>query len=519
MKTKIILLLAISALFAGCVQEEADEKFTVVEILNESCTADSQCITPEGYLARSVCPYTSKCIDNQCTVICPEGWMVGGERDEHGCLGPAGYAWDEDIGACTREWELDEGQRRAAKIAVAPLSYPVTVTGVNVLRCPGCFNVGVDVLRCPGCFNVHLQRNDNQEQLTVNIRNWGVSGPVACPEDAKICSDGTVVGRVAPDCEFAPCPSQEMNEELCSSAGGNWNECSSRCQLENQGRSDVACTMMCESLCECAGFAGFACPEGYTCRTPSRIADALGYCVKAEGPISGASVVEANNDIVDANNEFALDLYRELMDSGGNMFYSPWSILSALAMTYEGARGQTAEEMREVLHLPEDDEARRNSFRDVQEGINKEDKSYELLTANALWPQQDYPFLDGYIDTIRTYYGGEATALDYVTETEKSRQTINSWVEEKTNDKIKDLIPAGVLGPLTRMVLTNAIYFKGTWVMQFDEEDTREEDFHVSPEETVTAQMMSLTGDDARFNYAEDEDVQVLELPYDGEEV
>lgn len=279
MKTKIILLLTISALFAGCVQEEADEKFTVVEIMNESCTADSECVTPEGYLARSVCPYTSKCIDNQCTVICPEGWMVGGERDEHGCLGPAGYAWDEDIGSCTREWELDEGQRRAAKIAVAPLSYSVTV-------------VEVDASGCPTCFSVHLQRNDNQEELTINLANWEiVEELVGCPEDARVCPDGSVVVREGPDCKFAPCPSQEMTEELCSSAGGNWNECSSRCQLENQGRSDVACAMMCESLCECAGFAGFACPEGYTCRTPSRIADALGYCVKAKS--EGMTIEEA----------------------------------------------------------------------------------------------------------------------------------------------------------------------------------------------------------------------------------
>ena len=203
---------------------------------------------------------------------------IGGERDEHGCLGPAGYTWDEDIGACVRGWELDEGQKKAAKIAVAPLSYSVTV-------------VGVDVLRCPGCFNVHLQRNDNQEELTVNIRNWGISGPVACTLDAKICPDGTAVGRVAPDCEFGPCPSGKMNEELCESAGGSWNECSSRCKLANQGRDDISCIAVCESLCECDGIAGFACPEGYTCKAPSGIADALGYCV--EGKSGKMSIEEA----------------------------------------------------------------------------------------------------------------------------------------------------------------------------------------------------------------------------------
>jgi len=291
--------------------------------------------------------------------------------------------------------------------------------------------------------------------------------PTVCTLDAKICPDGTAVGRVAPDCEFAPCPE----------------------------------------------------PQPVGCPEDARVCPD-GTVVVREGPdCEFAACPVETSAIVDANNEFALDLYRELRDSDGNMFYSPWSILSALAMTYEGARGPTAEEMREVLHLPEDEEVRRGSFKKIQDGINREDKEYELYTANALWPQQDYPFLDSYIDTIRTYYGGDVTALDYVSETEKSRQTINSWIEEKTNDKIKDLIPPGAVNALTRMVLTNAIYFKGTWVMEFDEEDTREENFHVSSEETVTAQMMRLTGDDARFNYAEDEDVQVLELPYDGEEV
>jgi len=449
MKTKILVLVLLSALFMGCIQTEEP---------------------------------------------------IGGERDEHGCLGPAGYTWDEDTGACVREWEIDENQKRAAKIAVAPLSYSVTV-------------VDVAVARCPGCFSVRLQRNDNQEELTITLENWEIlEEPVGCPEDARICHDGTVVVREGPDCEFAPCPSQGMTEELCSSASGNWNECSSRCRLANQGRDDITCIAVCESLCECAGIAGFACPEGYTCEAPSGIADALGYCVKTEEPASDTSVVEANN-------EFALDLYQELRDSDGNIFYSPWSIISALAMTYEGARGQTANEMQEVLHLPKEGETRRDSFKEIQNGINREDKDYELYTANALWPQKDYPFLESYIDTIRTYYGGEVTALDYVTETEKSRQTINSWVEEQTRDKIKDIISPGVLGPLTRLVLTNAIYFKGTWVMQFDEEDTTDQDFYVSPAEKVTVPMMSLTGDEAMFNYAEDEDVQVLELPYDGEEV
>jgi serpin B len=224
------------------------------------------------------------------------------------------------------------------------------------------------------------------------------------------------------------------------------------------------------------------------------------------------------SSVVESNNRFALDLYRQWAGDGGNVFYSPWSISTALAMTYEGARGQTASEMQDVLHIPDDD-TRRNAFRSMQERMNSEGKDYELNTANALWPQIDYPFLPEYMGVVRDYYGGEATELDYKTKTEESRQTINTWVEDKTKDKIKNLIPPGVLNPMTRLVLTNAIYFKGTWVLEFDPDDTRDSDFRVTPEKTVKAEMMALTGDDAEFRYAETDDVQVLELPYEGEEL
>jgi len=129
---------------------------------------------------------------------CAKQQIIGGDKDEHGCLIAAGYSWNATIGACVREWELNEGQRQAAKIVVAPLSYPVTV-------------VEVEVLRCPGCFIVHLQRNDNQEQSEIKLINWTISKePVACTEEAKICPDGvTAVGRNSENnCEFDPCPSE-----------------------------------------------------------------------------------------------------------------------------------------------------------------------------------------------------------------------------------------------------------------------------------------------------------------------
>ena len=186
---------------------------------------------------------------------------------------------------------------------------------------------------------------------------------------------------------------------------------------------------------------------------------------------------EGKSSVVGANNQFALDFYSELKDEEENIFFSPYSISVALAMTYEGARGQTAEEMQSVMHFPEDESLRRPAFAWIHNQLNKKDKDYTLNTANALWAQEDYKFLDEYFEIIEQYYGGNAVNLDFVGETEKSRLTINDWVEEQTNDKIQDLIPKGNIDPLTRLVLTNAIYFKANWKVQFDPEETKELEF------------------------------------------
>jgi serine protease inhibitor len=232
------------------------------------------------------------------------------------------------------------------------------------------------------------------------------------------------------------------------------------------------------------------------------------------------STPEGINSVVNSNNQFSLELYSNLKDrEEGNIFFSPYSISTALAMAYEGARGQTAEEIQSVFHFPEDSNVRRPAFAGVYNQLNKKDAKYKLDTANALWVQQDYPLLDDYTNTTETYYGGKATNLDFVGATEQARQTINGWVEDKTNNKIKNLFPSGSLKPSSRLVLTNAIYFKGTWVKQFDKSDTRDEDFRVSSDKTVKVPMMRRTDRDAKFNYAETEDLQILEMQYDGGEL
>jgi len=223
--------------------------------------------------------------------------------------------------------------------------------------------------------------------------------------------------------------------------------------------------------------------------------------------------------VVGANNQFAFDLYSEYKSEKGNIFFSPYSISTALTMTYEGARGKTAEEMQAVLRIPKDDEKRRLESARIYNQINESNKDYKLSTANALWAQKDYQFLEEYINNTEEYYGGKTTNLDFIKETEKSRVTINDWVEDQTNNKIKNLIPKGAINEITRLVLTNAIYFKGTWVLQFDKKDTKDEDFKTSFGKTIKVPMMKLIGDDAEFNYVRADNVQILELPYDSEDL
>jgi serine protease inhibitor len=232
---------------------------------------------------------------------------------------------------------------------------------------------------------------------------------------------------------------------------------------------------------------------------------------------STGSTPEGVQEVVNANNQFAFDLYSQ-MNKNENIFYSPYSISAALAMTYEGAKGQTAEEMKEVFHFPENSILRPN-FAEIYTTLNDKNNAYELRTGNALWIQENYPLLEDYADRVEKYYGGKATNLDFVEETEKSRQTINAFIEEQTNNKIKDLITKGVLNPMTRLVLTNAIYFKGDWEWEFDKSETQDQDFKVTPTNIVKTPMMYMDNDKAQFNYADLEKLQIIELPYKGDEL
>lgn len=239
-----------------------------------------------------------------------------------------------------------------------------------------------------------------------------------------------------------------------------------------------------------------------------------------------ASGVYAGNEnqITKGNNEFAINLYSqiknlpEIKQAEGNLFFSPYSISTALAMTYTGARGNTAKEMADVLKFPSLKlEEIASAFGDLQKQLqaDKENRGYQLNVANALWGQQGFGFLNEYLEFNKKYYGSELTELDFA-KSEEARKTINTWVEDKTNDKIKDLIPSGSIDSMTRMVLTNAIYFKGDWSIQFKEENTEEADFNITKDKKVKAQLMYQK---EKFDYAELDNMQLLQLPYKGDEL
>jgi serpin B len=220
---------------------------------------------------------------------------------------------------------------------------------------------------------------------------------------------------------------------------------------------------------------------------------------------------------VDVSNTFGFELYHRYRTGDDNLFYSPYSISTALSMTYEGARGETAEQLRSIFHFTEEDSERWRSNARIYNILNGREEAYQLHTVNALWIQMDYPIKEEYIEAVENYYGGSAEGLDFVGKPDESRTIINDWVEVRTNNKIKDLFPPGSIDPLTRLVLTNAIYFKGDWLKAFNPDKTTKEDFHLKDGEKLEVDMMRM--DEATFNYTQTEDLQILELPYKGKEI
>lgn len=240
----------------------------------------------------------------------------------------------------------------------------------------------------------------------------------------------------------------------------------------------------------------------------------FGMIASLSGICSRTEASTAVDLLVRDNTRFAFELYGKLAAAEGNLFYSPYSISTALTMTSAGARGNTATEMAKVLRLTLGEAELHPAFAELESRVKaSEREGIRLSTANALWPQKDYSFLPNYLALAGQAYGALVRPVDFRGARESARLTINSWVEKETGDKIRELIQPADLTELTRMVLVNAIYFKGKWAEQFKPEETREMDFQVTAEQTVQVPMMSRH---LKCRHASYPDFDIAELPYAG---
>ena len=228
--------------------------------------------------------------------------------------------------------------------------------------------------------------------------------------------------------------------------------------------------------------------------------------------------------LVDGNSAFALDLYGALKQGRDNLFYSPYSISQALAMTYAGARGATEKEMAATLHFTLPQNNLHPAFNSLDQQLKargqgakgKDGKGFRLNIVNAIWGQKDYRFLPEYLDLLASNYGAGLRVLDFRSEPETCRKIINKWVEDQTEQRIKDLLKEEDIASSTRLVLTNAIYFNAAWANSFDKNLTRPAPFHLLDGSTVEVPMMQQS---ERMGYAAGEGYEAVSLPYDGGEL
>ncbi|XP_067013774.1 leukocyte elastase inhibitor isoform X4 [Anabrus simplex] len=221
--------------------------------------------------------------------------------------------------------------------------------------------------------------------------------------------------------------------------------------------------------------------------------------------------------VAKGNMAFTANLYKLLRETEGNVFFSPISIEVILALAYTGARGDTAEQMAAALQLPKDRSTLQAGFHSLMLSLKSTD-SMTLEIANRIFGQKSFPFEADFKTVAEKYFLSAAQEMNFAKEPEASRKIINQWVEERTRNKIRDLIPEGLIDSMTRMVLVNAIYFKGKWKSQFDADNTYPQPFHLSKRESKEVPMMHIK---KKFGYAEREDLQakVLVMPYVGDQI
>jgi serpin B len=239
----------------------------------------------------------------------------------------------------------------------------------------------------------------------------------------------------------------------------------------------------------------------------------LGFIV-----LTPTAVTAQTQSLVASNTAFGLALYGRLANNSGNLFFSPYSISTCLAMIYEGASGDTEQQMARVLSFSTNQAQVSSNFGELQRALEatQETNAVELNLANALWTQQGYPFLPGFLDTATNQDQASVNQADFTTSADAATQAINSWVAQETQNKIQNVLPPGSLTPLTRLVLANAIYFKGIWSVSFAETNTMTQPFYLSnTSQVVPAPLMHQPSSDTlQYNYTATNGLQALELPY-----
>jgi len=247
--------------------------------------------------------------------------------------------------------------------------------------------------------------------------------------------------------------------------------------------------------------------------------------ILVSAPMVGTAQVQS---VVDGNTRFALNLYSQLATNSGNLFFSPYSISTCLAMLYAGASGNTDRQMSQVLGFGTNQQQFASLYGELQAELeaDQQTNAIALNIANALWVQEGFPFLPSFLTTATNQYQANVGQADFATDADAVRQTINNWVAQETQNKIQNIVPPGAIDASTRLVLANAIYFLGAWSIPFEVTNTATRPFHLSSSNLVQVPLMYQplikdgNGNAITFNYMQSwgpdssNDFQAIELPY-----
>jgi len=220
--------------------------------------------------------------------------------------------------------------------------------------------------------------------------------------------------------------------------------------------------------------------------------------------------------VVDNNNQFAIDLHRVAASDGGNVFVSPFSITAALSMVYAGAEGDTETQIADAMYVADEAAWHANLGALFDDLSGEKYRAYTLYSGNAVWGQQGEPFDGDYLSLLERDYRAPMESVDFAASPESARGRINRWVEERTQGHVEELFAEGDINDITKLVISNAIYFQADWLDAFEAAETAPDEFRLDAEQSVTAELMNRTAD---FRYASFDEHRILELPYQDDEL